>query len=99
MAEKKDVKEDWVFVDDAPNHFHAEILRGLLEAQEIPVMMFEEAVGRVVPFTLGVPAMVQIFVPSKDQERAKEILEKYYDKSYPDDEQSFDEIGSPEDKD
>ena len=72
MAE---VNEDWVFLDDAPNHFHAEILRGLLEAQDISVMMFEEAVGRVVPFTLGVPAMVQLFVPSKDQERAQDIFD------------------------
>jgi hypothetical protein len=98
MTENKDTKEDWVFVDDAPNHFHAEILRGLLEAQDIPVTMFEEAVGRVIPFTLGVPAMVQIFVPSKDQERAKEILENYYDKSYSDNDQPFDEIGSSEDE-
>jgi len=99
MTEQKEPVEDWTFVDDAPNHFHAEILRGLLQAQDIPVMMFEEAVGRVVPFTLGVPAMVQIFVPLKDQERAKEILKKYYDKSSLGDEQPFDEIGSSEDED
>jgi hypothetical protein len=97
MTEKKE-DEEWILVDDAPNHFHAEILRGLLEAQEIPVMMFEEAVGTVVPLTLGAPAMVQIFVPVKDQESAKEILKMYYDKSNLGDEQAFDELGPSEDE-
>ncbi|MBN1146917.1 MAG: DUF2007 domain-containing protein [Anaerolineales bacterium] len=72
-------KEQWIVVDEAPNHFHAEIIRGLLEAQEIPAMLFEEAVGRVMPFTVGSTAWVEIMVPAQDEQRARQVLKAYYE--------------------
>ena len=72
-------EDQWIEVDEAPNHFHAEIIRGLLEAQEISVMLFEEAVGRVMPLTVGSAAWVKIMVPAKDVQRARQVLEAYYE--------------------
>ena len=70
--------EDWIVLDEVAGMLQAEILRGLLEAQEIPTVLSQEGAGRAIGLTIGSMGTVQILVPSKDEERARELLEAYY---------------------
>ena len=70
--------EDWIVLDEVAGMLQAEILRGLLEAQEIPTVLSQEGAGRAIGLTIGTMGTVQILVPSKDQDRARELLEAYY---------------------
>jgi len=68
---------DWEVVYEANGSLLAEILRGLLEAQEISVVLSQEGAGRVYGLTVGTLGRVQILVPASDVERAQHILEEY----------------------
>jgi len=68
---------NWEVVYEANGSFLAEMLRGLLEAQEIPVVLSQEGAGRVYGITVGTLGRVQILVPVHDLERAQRILEEY----------------------
>jgi hypothetical protein len=70
--------EDWIVLDEVAGMPQAEILRGLLEAQEIPSVLSQEGAGRAIGLTIGTLGMVQILVPAKDLERAQEVLENFY---------------------
>lgn len=72
------MSEGWVVLDEVPGMLQAEILRGMLEAQEIPSVLSQEGAGRAIGITIGTLGAVQILVPSKELERAQEILEAYY---------------------
>lgn len=67
----------WEVVYETNGSFQAEILKGLLEAQEIPVFLSQEGVGRAYGLTLGTLGRTQILVPAPDLERAQKILEEY----------------------
>jgi hypothetical protein len=70
--------EKWELLDEVPGPFQAELVRGLLEAQDIPTILLQEGVGRAVGFTVGPLGVVQIMVPADDMELAASILEDYY---------------------
>lgn len=70
--------DDWIVLDEVPGMLQAEILRGLLEAQEIPTVLSQEGAGRAIGLTIGTLGTVQVLVPSKDQDRARELLNAYY---------------------
>ena len=73
------VKQDWEIVDTVVGDLQAELLRGLLEAQNIPVYLSQEGVGRsVYVVSVGPLANVHILVPSTHLQQAKKILEEYY---------------------
>jgi hypothetical protein len=72
------MSEDWIVLDEVPGMLQAEILRGMLEAQEIPSVLSQEGAGRAIGITIGTLGAVQILVPSKDLDRAREILDAYY---------------------
>lgn len=73
MAEKK-----WVLVDEVSGGIQAEILRGLLESQDIPVWLNQEGAGKAYGITLPVLGSVQLLVPSDVEQRARELLDAYY---------------------
>lgn len=75
------MSEEWVVIDEVPGMLQAEILRGMLEAQEIPVLLSQEGAGRVYGLTVGPLGTVQILIPAKDLERARELLDAYYAES------------------
>lgn len=64
----------WDVVYEANGMFQAELLRGLLEAQDIPVVLSQEGVGKVYSVTVGTLGLVQILVPVREFERARQIL-------------------------
>jgi hypothetical protein len=68
---------NWEVVYETTGSFLAEILRGLLEAQEIQVVLSQEGLAHVYGLTVGTLGRVQILVPSHDLERAQQILEEY----------------------
>lgn len=70
--------EDWIILDEVAGMLQAEILSGLLEAQEIPTVLSQEGAGRAIGLTIGTLGTVQILIPSKDLERAQELLDAYY---------------------
>jgi hypothetical protein len=70
--------EDWIVLDEVAGMPQAEILRGMLEAQEIPSVLSQEGAGRAIGLTIGTLGTVQILIPAKDLERAQEILATFY---------------------
>ena len=70
--------ETWEVIDEVSGQFQAEIVRGILEAQEIPVVLSQEGIGHVYAFTVGSLATVQVLVPAREAERARQVLEEYY---------------------
>jgi len=71
-------EETWEVVDEIAGGIQAEILRGYLEAQGIPVWLSQEGAGRVYGLGIGVLGNVQILVPSSSYEKARALLDDYY---------------------
>ena len=67
----------WEVVYETNGSLLAEILRGLLEAQDIPVLLSQEGAGRVYGLTVGTLGRVQVLVPATDLDRAQNILDEY----------------------
>ena len=70
--------EKWVVIDEVAGELQAEILRGFLEAQEIPVWASQEGAGRVYALGIGDLGRVQLLVPSSYVEKARLLLDDYY---------------------
>ncbi len=71
----------WEVVDQVAGELQAELIRGILEAQDIEVVLSQEGIGHIYATTVGVFGRVQILVPAADAPRAQEILKQYYDES------------------
>ena len=68
---------DWVLLEKVQGEGPAEILKGMLEAQDIHVVATTASVGRA----LSIPGLsvVQILVPRDQEDRARELLEVFYE--------------------
>jgi len=69
--------QKWVTVAKIQSGIQAEVLRGLLEAQEIPVVLSREGAGRAIGITIGALGEVDILVPESHQAEAKSVLISY----------------------
>ncbi len=67
----------WVSVAKIHDDIQAEVLRGLLEAQDIPVVLSKEGAGRAIGLTVGSLGEVDILVPESYQSEARETLASY----------------------
>jgi hypothetical protein len=56
----------------------AEILRGLLEAEGIPVWLSHESAGTAIGLAVGRLGRVDLFVNQHDQDRATSLLDSYF---------------------
>ncbi len=56
---------------------HADILGGLLEAQDIPVMIAREGAARAYGITVGSLGEIDILVREEDLETARAIIAEY----------------------
>lgn len=56
--------------------FTADILKGLLETSEIPVVLRSDAAQSVHPFTVGFLGDVEIFVPEESLADAQVLIEE-----------------------
>lgn len=70
-------EENWTQVTIVYGDLQAELLRGLLEAQEIPVLLSQEGAGRAIGLTVGPLGETRILVPSSQLSRAHAILAAY----------------------
>jgi len=70
-------KDKWVSVSKIQGDLQAELLRGLLEAQEIPVLLSREGAGRAFGLTVGVLGEVEVLVPEAFLQEAKTIIDMY----------------------
>ena len=72
MAENK-----WVELARVHGDLQAELLRGLLEAQDIPVVLSQEGAGRAIGLTVGPMGEVSILVASTHISQARRVLDQY----------------------
>jgi hypothetical protein len=72
-----DDHHQWVSIARVQGDLQAELLRGLLEAQEIPVLLSREGAGRAIGLTIGLLGEVEIMVPDKYKDEAISILDLY----------------------
>jgi hypothetical protein len=79
-------EQAWAIVDEVAGPFQAEIIQGLLQAQEIPVLVSKPGAGSAIGVTLGALGRVQILVPVGDLERARQVVDDYYSGAYQDQE-------------
>jgi len=70
----------WELLTEVFGRLDAEAIKSLLEAEEIPVELFQEAVGHhVFPVMIDGLGKVQIFVPKEKITEAREWLAEYQD--------------------
>jgi len=65
--------ERWVVIRDVGTEHEAQIIKGLLESEKIPVWIKQEAYGKA----MGMPGLlsgIRILVPAKYLKDAEEIL-------------------------
>mgnify|MGYP001812872625 CR=1 FL=1 len=67
----------WVELARVHGDLQAELLRGLLEAQDIPVILSQEGAGRAIGLTVGPMGEVRILVASAHIGQARRILDQY----------------------
>jgi hypothetical protein len=67
----------WKTVISVQGELQAEVMRGLLEAQGIPVNLSQEGVGRAYGFGVGPLSEVEILVPDNFAEAAQKVIERY----------------------
>ena len=79
----------WVSVAKIHDDIQAEVLRGLLEAQDIPVMLSKEGAGRAIGLTVGALGEVDILVPESHRQEALSTLTSYEEGDF----ESFDDDG------
>jgi hypothetical protein len=68
---------NWVQISSVQAEVQAELLRGLLEAQEIPVLLSREGAGRALGLSVGPLGEVHILVPDQFQAKARKIIRDY----------------------
>ena len=72
----------WEVVAEVNGDIQAEIMRGLLEAQEIPVFLSKEGAAKAMGLEIGEMGLVQVLVPSDKAVVANEILQEYFSGKY-----------------
>ena len=71
--------QSWLVIEEVSGSGLAEILRGLLEAQEIPVLLSQEGAGHFgYAVTTGRLGLVQILVPAEFEAKAQQALADYH---------------------
>ena len=70
-------KHTWKTIISVQGELQAEVMRGLLEAQGIPVNLSQEGVGRAYGFGVGPLSEVEILVPDNFSEAALKVIERY----------------------
>jgi len=66
----------------AAGQLEAEMIKAFLEAQEIPVTLNQESVGRTFGLSAGRLGEVQILVPETQSDEAEKILKALFEGKY-----------------
>jgi len=73
MADSK-----WEKVAVVVGELQAEIIRGMLEAQDIEVLLFQEGAGKVFSLNVGPLGEVEVMVPADKKDEAAQIINEYF---------------------
>lgn len=76
--------EQWAVVEEVAGAFQADIIKGLLVAQGIPVHISKPGAGTAIGLTVGSLGRVQILVPASELEHAEQVVTDYYAGEYQD---------------
>ncbi len=71
------MSEKWTTVKVCAHSFDAQMIRSILESEEIPVKMLNENMNNIFPDTGIVDIKIQ--VPENEQEKALLIIEEFSD--------------------
>jgi len=74
----------WVVVTTISGEMQAELMRGLLEAQGVPVLLVQESAGRTFGITNSPLGDVEILVAESQIQNARDVIAKYYAGEYVD---------------
>jgi hypothetical protein len=78
VRRKQMSEKSWEVVEVVSGAIQAEILRGLLEAQGVPVVLSQEGAGHFgYPTTIGRLGRVEILVPADSLSHAREVMQAY----------------------
>jgi len=69
--------DEWIVIENVSGDLQAEILRGLLEAQGIPVLLSRESAGRAIGLSVGPLGEVVILVRAENLREAQRVLSDY----------------------
>ena len=67
----------WKSIISVQGELQAEVMRGLLEAQGIPVNLSQEGVARAYGLGVGPLSEVEIMVPDNYVDAAQKVIERY----------------------
>lgn len=67
--------DNWVTVFEAANIDEANIVKGMLEASQIPVVLAREAAGAIYGLSVGPLSEVAVKVPKEMASRASQLLQ------------------------
>jgi hypothetical protein len=70
-------QDGWSTLLEVYDRLESEILKEALEAEGIPVALFQESAGALYPTTFGIMNRVEICVPDERLEEAEAWLEAY----------------------
>jgi hypothetical protein len=79
-------QNEWVVIENVSGDLQAEILRGLLEAQGIPVLLSRESAGRAIGLSVGPLGEVFILVRAGSLQDAQRVLADYHSGLFEDEE-------------
>jgi hypothetical protein len=68
----------WEKVAVVVGELQAEIIRGMLEAQDIEVLLFQEGAGKVFSLNVGPLGEVEVMVPADKKDEAAQIIDEYF---------------------
>lgn len=69
--------EHWDLVAEVYGELQGELIRGLLDAQGIPVTLNQEGAGRAYGLNVGPLGQIQVLVPSRYSQEARRVLADY----------------------
>ncbi len=72
----------WEVVAEVYGDLEAEIIRGLLQAENIPVTLSKEGAGQALGLQVGIMGEVQVLVPSEYVSNARDIVDDYFSGNY-----------------
>ncbi len=68
--------EGWVTVFEATNIDEANIIKGMLEAADVPVFLEREAIGAIYKVSVGPLSEVAVKVPQNKAAKASQLLQE-----------------------
>ena len=70
--------DEWTLLKIVYNQAESEIIKGMLEAQGVPVLLAQEGAAKAIGLNVGTLGEIQIHVKSSDMDDAKATLADFF---------------------